>query len=366
MLSYFDWYLVELELRLAKSVPAEQLETILAETRSHLMESAKRLVEETGAEEGVAAKAAIDAYGTPDLVALGYLRESNPRFLGMRASQAVLLWAFAAIYCWDFAWLTMSGPFDHFGETWQNGIAAFACAVTTVLFAKACHASRRWQAPRVAAFTGAFALSLIFIVSFWIVGDNDTMQVLSRFHLSRDIDQIQGTIHRLDGLSAYFREGEQLFAKAGPGSALPASFTSEKEAYRRLQLGNTTAYPPESWNSDEKSTGEFLVPSRSVYAMVDQRIWALERVTTLTEAKAVWRERSAAAIASTIRSQERLGVLLEHAREAISGRLFSFSKRVYQPVVNCTICFLPFLLVADLIAYRIGRRRTLWRRRAMA
>jgi len=366
MLSYFDWYLVELELRLAKSVSTQQLETILAETRSHLMESATRFAGETGADEGVAAKAAIDAYGTPNLVAVGYLRESKPRFLGMKADWAVLLYAFAAIFAWDFAWLTMNGPFDNFGETWQNGIAAIACAVATVLFAKACHASRRWQAPRVATFTGAFALSLIFIISFWIVGDNDTMQVVSRFHLSRDIAQLKSTNRRLEGLKAYLKEGSQFFSKASPGTPLPASFTSEEEAYHRLDLGNTTAFPPAVWHFADKSEGEFLVPSRFIYAVVDGRIWSLERVMTLAEAKAIWRERAAAAIASTERNQERLASLLGHAQEATSGRLFYFNRRVYRPVIDWTLGFLPFLLAADLIAYRIGRRRTLWRRRAMA
>jgi hypothetical protein len=277
----------------------------------------------------------------------------------------VLISALVAILSWNFAWLTMSGPFDHFGESWRNGIAAVVCLVSTVLFVFACRSGRRSYLGPVAGFGVAMVALLVIGFSIWLVGGQKYEQAVSRFHIARDASKLENTIQRLDVLESYFERGAKEFAAAKTVSDLPIEFTSEKAARSYLDLGDTTIYPVD-YHKGGSEPGTLIVPHQVIFAMVDGRIMCLEHAKDLSSAKSKWLSHLPKALASLKFRRNQSSRLLGAIGEAREGRLIFFNQHFSNEVANMTITFIAFLLLLQSIAFRIGCRRTHWPRRASA
>jgi len=369
MLNYIDWYIVELKLRLEKQIPSDRLATVTAEVESHLKESAKTLSANGLLSEEEAMRTAVGQFGLPDQIAHAYLRERNGKFLGVRPIWAVLGSALLAICSWNFAWLTMSGPFDHFGETWQNGIAALICFVSTILFVLACKAGRRLYSGPVALFGGFASLALVVLFSWWIIGaDPDQQQGISRFHMARDKTNIQVALTRLDGLQRYFEDGAKTFGTATSAAEIDGSFKSEAAAFARLNLSRmtTTIYPVDYELGGGSSDGQFVIPHRSIFAMVDGRVYALEYAKDLASAKVAWKENYPVAMKELRVNQIGMHRMLDQIAEAQGGRLFYPHRQLEWPVIIQTLVLTFYLVLLDLLAFRLGRRRGTWPKRAFA
>ncbi|MFI5387464.1 MAG: HAAS signaling domain-containing protein [Fimbriimonadales bacterium] len=122
MPNMIDWYVVELRLLLNGKLPPGRVDEVVKEAEAHLRESVQRRLGPT-VDENAATAAAIEAYGRPEKVALGFLRGSRRNMWGLNPVWWAALGAVIAIYCWTFHWQTLGGYFDNFGETWQNVVA---------------------------------------------------------------------------------------------------------------------------------------------------------------------------------------------------------------------------------------------------
>lgn len=347
-------YLDDLRRELNGVVPADRLDTIVSECASHVNESASDLGAQQRLSEDDAFRLAIESFGTPKEVAQKHAELTRRTFLGADPKWAVLGAAMLSIAAWNFALLTMSGPFDHFGETWQNGIAAGICLAAMVVFCKACRSGQRSFFRPVAIMGAAMTLGLVALFSWWIIGANDTEQGVSRFHLARDRSKIESSISRLNGLGAYLKEGENVFARATSDQDIPEVYRSEKLAYARLELGNTSAYPVDYFSGGSNTHGQFLIPHREIYAMVDGRIWALELGRDLKSSKAAWTANAPLALTAIQSETAHMDRLLGQIE---SGQWFSYHMLLVWPVVIQTTVLVFLLLLLDQIMFRIPQRK---------
>ena len=381
MCKAIGWYVKELRLLLAPNMRAGRLVEICMETQSHLEEEAKRISEKLGVDAEQAAWLAIDAFGEPQRVAHTYVRESGRTVFGMPSLWAVLGGALVAIACWDFHWLTLGGPFDHFGDTWQNGLAGVVGAIALVLFALGCRASFRWNGPRLGAITLATALALLPVLSVWIVSDpsgSPRDQGVSRFHLARDREKLKVTLFRLDALKIYVLEGKKVFAQAKSINDLPAQYREPEAAakilgtdaevsgsvmgaYRdrpsRYFTGGMLSprYIPAGGIAEPVEEPAVLIPRGGVFAMVDGRIYGLSS-TDFRTAKGVWADSNANVQEIKIQRDAIKG-LLGAVDEASHGRLFFSNPWVTVQAFFWTLSMGVLLLFLDFAVWLLVRRR---------
>jgi hypothetical protein len=366
MLNYVEWYLVELKLRLEKHLQADRVQAIIDESESHLKLATEARIAELSMSEEQAMLSSIKSFGRPDVIAQDHLRESNPTFLGLKPVLGVLGFGLVALLSWNFAWLTMDGPFDHFGETWQNGIAAAICFVATILFCVACRAGRRSYARPISALGVLTSLVLVILFSWWIVGGAGYDQGVSRFHMARDEAKIKLTIARMNGLEDYFRQGASLFESATSESVIAAKFKSQDEAYRALGLGNTSVYPIDYEQGGGSLDGRYIIPHREIFPMVDGRIWGLEYSKDFLSAKKAWNDNFPVAMRSLRRNREGLQAIMNSINQARQGRLFFHHELLSWPVVVQTMFLAIFLLLMNAVIFRLSRHRGIWPARSIA
>ena len=355
------WYVTELRLLLAPHLQAKRLLQVCMETESHLEQDAERLRGELGVGAEEAAWLAIEAFGKPQTVAQTYVRESGRTVFGMKPHWAIFGGSVAAIASWDFHWLSLWGPFDNFGETWQNGIAGGIGVVALVLFALGCRASFRWNGPRIGALMAATALLLVPIMSIWIITDatagNVGQRGVSRWHMARDAQKLRETVDRLDALEGYLIEGKKEFAQAKTIDDLAVQYRVPEAAAKILgtdpEASGSVMGAPRG-RSTQDGTCVFI-PSWFVSAMVDGRIYALD-MATFEHAKTVYA--NAQAYTERIRN-ERLHTssLLTAVDQASHGRLFFPNPWLTVQGTFWTISMGVLLILLDTGIWLIVRRR---------
>src|ERR1022692_2053875 len=199
MSKLIDWYLVELRLRLDGKLPSEVVETIIQEAESHLGESVERQVG-LNVDQESAEKSAIQAYGRPEKVAIAHLRKTPQLLWGIKPRWVAIYGSLVAITCWNFHWLTLGMFFDNFGEAWQNelaGVLGVGGLMLVFWASQRAYRSNRWF---LAASTVIAAAATIPIVSYWMIGELGApfYEGVSRFHLNRDVPNLEHTISKLD------------------------------------------------------------------------------------------------------------------------------------------------------------------------
>ena len=362
------WYVTELRLLLAPHLQAKRLLQVCMETESHLEQDAERHSDELGVGAEEAAWLAIEAFGKPQTVAQTYVRESGRTVFGMKPHWAIFGGSVAAIASWDFHWLSLWGPFDNFGETWQNGIAGGIGVVALVLFALGCRASFRWNGPRIGALSVATALVLVPALSMWIVtGPSYSVGQqggVSRWHLARDKPILMATLSRLDALENYLIEGKKAFAQAKSLSEIPEPYRNLDAAAKILGtdpgidgtvMGAYRSEPrfiPEGGLAEEVPV---IAPRGYNLAMYDGRIYALE-TRGYSDAKARWANTR---VHLQFIKDQRSAIqgTLQAVDEAAHGRLFFPNPWLTVQGTFWTISMGVLLILLDTGIWLIVRRR---------
>lgn len=367
MSDYIAWYLVELRTRLAPHLPSTKVESIVLEAGSHLKETTERLKAELQLTDETAALTAIDAFGKPEKVALTHLREIDTRIMGIKPGWLVIGSALLAIWCWDFQWLSLHGPFDNFGETWQNGVAGFVGVLALIFFVVACRAGKRTFRLPLFTMSAALCLGLPLLVSAWMIRTPAHWEGISRLHLSRDVAKINATLDRLKAYEPYFRRGATAYQSAKTESDLPAEFASFQRAQDLLGIPKEDRQHMLLRTDDGYNVAPdaLLVPSYA-YAMVDGRIGGLEPVRSFAEAKKAWAKNASHSLRAVEHDREGLQSLVAAAGEAQSGRIFFFDPALSVTSVAVTAWFLPVLFILDWAAFASTRRKRVWPVRSLA
>src|ERR1044072_6131848 len=249
MSDYISWYMVELRTRLAPHLATTRVESIIREAESHLKESSEAIRNDLAIPAENAALAAIDAFGSPEKVALTHLRETNMRILGMKPVWLVLLSAFFALPCWNFHWLSLSGPFDNFGATWQNGLAGFVGVLAIVGFIAGCRAGRRSYRGPLALLSVQFLIGSLLFGSFFAVSSGGFFsKSVLRYQIAGAAQELPKSLERLDKYKDFVVEGKKLFASAKTVADLPEIYRNPRVAEKAfdsnpgpgmLQAGST-------------------------------------------------------------------------------------------------------------------------------
>ncbi len=361
-------YVSDLDAILHFDLTEARLEEIVMEAESHLRESAARRTAEGADPEGAQATA-IASYGSPQRVALGYLRRSKLKMWGLHPGYWAALGALITIVSWNFHWLTLGGYFDTFGNespTWQIRLLGIAALILPILAARRRFRSN-WAALTLATITAA-ALS-VPLMAYWMIPPTDPQprmfeQGISRFHLSRDLPRVQATIMKIQVCRDLLREGIRAYANADSDTQVSSLFKDPSEIARRS--GNPRLEPL-ILGTRTLDGGRFVVPREyGAYAMVDGRTWAFETVSSFSMAKAQWAE----AGPKDLHDMDNLYVgftsLERSAMQASKGRLFFFQPDLYAQTLFGTIILLPLFLLLDGIAAWASRPRGRRRNPAIA
>lgn len=400
MLDPIAWYIVELHARLSPHLGAERASEITREAESHLREHANSFKGDRNVSDEDAGLAAITAFGRPDLVAMSYLRRARPAVLGIKPVWLVLVGAAVAIYCWDYPWMTLSGLFDNFGESWTLTAALLVGVGALIAFVagvRSGYRSFRWH---ILGLGTAICLVLPPLLSFWMISSEDGWQGVSRLHMSRDEATIQQVLPKLDSLMSYYKQAISAFAAAKTPSELPPAFRDQAAAENLLgfrETGEYAAHVEYRLVSSSRSggvpeakmvSGKFMYKPgfptpRDVFAMVDGRIWGLgstaiplklvdqdlakkDEFTQFKYAKNEWRDRGPLALSGVVRQRRNLAGLLDRIGEARHGRLFFPNPVLVVSAEAPTIFFILILLGVDGITYALTRRRRTLPGRALA
>ena len=184
MANHIEWYLVELERRLKRSVPGDVLESVLAETSSHLYESAEDLTPEHGS---MARAEAVRRFGKPSYIAQLFLKSRDSRHQGSwkhAVAIAILVSVMGAIFVAMFELTFRTGSRV---EHWLLAPAALLVCGIAYITARA---KRLIITPIAAGGAVCFLLALGYgIVGLIDTDDPHVMQLMPRStakeHLAR-------------------------------------------------------------------------------------------------------------------------------------------------------------------------------------
>jgi hypothetical protein len=164
-----------------------------------------------------------------------------------------------------------------------------------------------------------------------ITDGSDSVQGVSRFHLARDIGQIQETLAMFDRVAAYEKSAKAAFATAPGPAKIPQEYSDGIAAGKALGLDiselhlntslNDNLLWPTNFSSEPghaKAPG-YLVPNGFAIAMVDGRIWAFRWEKDFAAAAQDWRFSDPDS--QFLQSRKALTTLLVSARQAEAGKL---------------------------------------------
>ncbi|MDR3688247.1 MAG: hypothetical protein P4L46_02625 [Fimbriimonas sp.] len=361
-------YVSDLDAILHFELPEDRLESIVMEAESHLRESASRRVAEV-TDPIRAQTEAIDAYGSPQRVAVGHLRRAGRKMWGLHPGYWAALGALVSIACWNFHWLTLDRYFDNFGNTWQNGLAGLIGLAALTLPIKAARRRFRsnWSA-LILVTVGAAALS-IPLTAFWMIPSTDSRprgfaQGISRFHLKRDLPAVQSNIADIRAYQDLVRQGIRSYATATTERQIPGLLMDPSQVARRFGVDHLG---PALVGTTITHAGKFVVPREyGAFAMVDGRTWVFESSDRFEFAKKQW----ATVGPSDLRNLDYLLLgfqsIERNALEAKHGRLFFFCPDLYTETVIGTLILLPLFLAIDALAVLSARPRGQRRGRVVA
>ncbi|HZH97424.1 MAG TPA: hypothetical protein VEX38_00515, partial [Fimbriimonadaceae bacterium] len=335
MSEYIGWYTVELRLRLGNHLPAAKIESIVKEAGSHLRESAENLKNELGLSDDASALAAIEAFGTPEAIAISHLQQVTLKVFGMPSAAFALLCSTIAILCWDYHWLSLSGPFDNYGATWQNGICGVVGFVALAgLVAAIARSKRRLLAPIAASVLGCM-LILPLMATYLAVPGGASYEAVLRPNLREAETTIPYQIRQLEKLDHWLQAGAKRYAQSKDGSDLPTSLRSVRAAEKEFGLTQGSSYPVFTSDGRVLQTA-YTTPRNFIYAPARGGLWIFEGAATFEEAKATWAKESQNAIFGANVARQELREMLANVKKARSGKLFFFNPFLITEIVMMT------------------------------
>jgi hypothetical protein len=352
-----DWYVVELKLLLHEKMPFGKVEKIVMEAEAHLRESVACKVAE-GMPEAIAAASAVEAYGRPERVAMGFLRGLPQKLWGLNP----VVWAGAGclltIYAWNFHWLTLSGPFDNFGESWQNGLAGFVGLLGLILTATAVRAGLRPYRLALSGFTLAATLIAMPLMSFWIIQTPGNFEGISRLHLSRDLPKVEHALTVMSSYEDYLKQGLREYASAKSPTDLSPGLRNPALAATRF--GEPTLYPAVLGVTLDHG-GSYVVPRQfGAYFGVRGGASVLETMAEFADAKKHWAEFGPKDLTDVKEQHRSFEALLANARSARAGKLFFPNPDMWISTTFATLFLWPFFLLVDWFAYRTAQPKRRW------
>ena len=211
MARYIDWYLAELERRLARSVSRERLHQILCDVENHLSERTEEL-ERGGMGRREAQLAALEAFGRPERIVAAELAGQRARTLGMPTPMAHGLAALLAFLALGFlAISSYGGPLGD--EPWF--LLAAACVPYLLVSGRA---GRGFSLPLAGAAAAGFVIFLV-ASSLALVRHEDLStrsMAKERVRLHRE------AARKADRLAEVLRQGRREFFLATAPSEAPA------------------------------------------------------------------------------------------------------------------------------------------------
>jgi len=363
MPNLIDWYVVELRLLLNGSLPSGRVDEITMEAEAHLRESVHRRLN-SSVNESVAIAAAVDAYGRPDKVALGYLKGTRQKMWGLNPGWWAMAGALIAIICWNFHWLTLDAYFDNFGDTWQNCLAGLVGVVGLVLMSVAIRAGLRSYRSWLTALTLAAAALSVPLVSYWMIPEPNYYQGISRFHLDRDLPPVGKTLGSIKAYQSYLARGMRQFASAKSDADLASDLQNPTLAATELKLDRLG---PAVLGATMDRGGRFVVPRKyGAFFEINGGSAVLETMDRFEDAKKAWAESGPSIMSDLNKAYPRFVALFAKGQDAKAGKLFFFEPTLYMETVIGTIVLLPLFLILDWIAAFNARPKRRWPRRAIA
>lgn len=358
-----DWYLVELRLRLNKSLPPDKIDEIVKEAECHLQESVQRRVGPAITEPD-AIEAAIEAYGKPEKVALGFVRGTKQTMLGINPVWWAAYGALMAIFCWNFHWLTLQGYFDHFGETWQNGVAGLVGVLALALMMIAVRAGLRSYRLALTGLTFAAAALSIPLMSYWMIPAPNFWQGISRLHLNRDLPKLEVELGQLRSYQSFAERGLREYANANSAGDLSLDMRNPSVVAKEFGI---VRLDPAMVGLQVDHGGAFVVPRQyGAFAEIDGRMWMLETMARFEDAKKAWSVTGPKELQEITTERANLSALFGNATAAKNGKLFFLDPELYLQTVIGTVVLLPLFLLLDWIAARSARPKRRWLRKALA
>lgn len=354
---YFGWYAVELRMRLGAHFPAAHVETVAREALSHLGESAERMGRELGMAPDAAALAAIEAFGSPEQVALAHMRKSPAKLLGLPAATVATVAAIVALLCWDYHWLSLQGPFDNYGATWQNGLCGIIGFAALAALVIGVNRARRSLRLRLSIVGLGAAVLLPLIASALVIQGPFDYEGVPRYQARQAELDIPDSIATLDRLVPYLNKGSQAWANAKSAADVPAPYRNPSAAIAYLGLNPNTNFPNYFRGGSMVEGPGIIVPRPYVMASYTRGMWALETQSSFAEAKHAWAKNSAEALGSIKYSRDRLVGMLDLVRQARTTRVLFFNPPMMLNIFTMTTVFLIGLLLLDGVAFALARRR---------
>jgi len=363
MANVIDWYVVELKLLLNGKLPSSRVDEIVKETDGHLRESVQRKIS-PAVDETHAAAAAIEAYGPPEKVAMGFLKGSRQKLWGLNPGWWAAFGAITTIFCWNFHWLTLGGFFDHFGETWKNVLAGFVGVLGLVLVVIAVRAGLRSFRLALTVTTIATAVLSIPLMSYWMIPTPSGYQGISRFHLDQDLPKLEQSLGHIETYEALIQRGLREYAAAKSPEELSEDLRNPGLAAR--EAGVDRLYPAVLGLSLDHG-GAFVVPRLyGPFVEVNGGSTVFETMARLQDAKKAWAKSGPKDLALLKDEHRNFDILVKNAYAAKAGRLFFLDPDLYMETLIGTLILLPLFLVVDWIAVRTARPKRRWQRTALA
>lgn len=359
MSDFISWYSIELRSRLAPHLSTVKVESIVREAESHLRESAEHLQLELGLSQESAVLAAIESFGKPDRVALTHLREANVRVFGLKPQTLVLICAIVALASWNFHWLSLGGPFDNWGHTWQNGLAGIVGGSALIGLILGCRAGRRSFRLPLMAIGIKFTIAAVAFTAFWAISSNGYDAIMRPSSGAAAVN-LPRYVERLDRVKEFILQGRADFAKARTADDLPAIYRNLRGVESRFDIPKSSSY-----SSSPHGDG-FVVPYSYVLSMPDGRIYAFICEPTFEQAKRRWADADKTSIAQIARERDKLQMLLGKVQEAQSGRLFFFNGFVAVSIACQTVALMLGILLIDTVIFAIVKTRRSYPIRGLA
>src|SRR5579862_3183635 len=365
-----DWYLVELRLRLSKSLAPDRIDEIVREAETHLLESTRARQGAAVSEES-AAEAAVEAYGDPGTVALGFLKNTRQTLWGLNPMWWALIGSLVAIWGWNFHWLTLWGYFDNFGEDWQNVLALTVMVLGMAVILKAAKAGLRSYRLPIALFTVAAAGLSVPLMSYWMIPEPGKYypglaldRGISRLHLNRDAPKVERSAKQLLAYQSFVERGIREYATSTSDASLSPDLRDASVAAREF---GEKRLNPAAVGVKLDHGGAYVVPrAYGVMTEIDGRIYLLETMAFYSDAKKAWAITGPVDLEQITRQQKSIQGLLDNVNAARAGRLFFFERSLYEQTVYGTIMLLPGLLIFDLVGALVARPRRQWPSKALA
>lgn len=345
MLDYLAWYQVELYSRLKGKIDSERLPIILGETASHIQEAASTISQTDHLSEEESIKSAIKSFGSPEEIADGFLHPLRARVW----LPVVCVSAATLSVCTALLMIWLDQYFDNFGDTLQNQIAGLTGLAAAIMLYFACRAYGRSCRLILTGVSAATAVCLVFVLSFWIIGDSGSGDGISRFNQAADLAGACTALVELNRQKQLQETLAPIFQKAKTAADLTPPM-------QNIWLARTTyglrSLPDVSFSHGRAEDAHFVVPM-SPGTMKRGDAYTFGTVATFDEAKAEWANFASYDLKMNALVTS-LSAMIEEGRHP---KLVYWNPNVFGNGVAAVLMCWPLLVVIDGLAIWSRKRR---------